>query len=126
MSCTQISMEAFVSGNYVVPSDEVKTVTLLKTAALHVIQSNPCEAPMSVCVNRVVKCQKGCNFDKFTHDFPINPCDPILPPGEYEFSIAPGYVPVDGDFTLPVTVVLEDVSPEYVQAILANKLGGCA
>lgn len=124
MGCSQLHYDVAVVDNYTVAT-EPQTVTLLKTTAMHIINGDPCGAPIEICVQRVVKCQKGCAFEVFLHDFPIDPCDPILPPGTYEISTTDDcYVPLENGVTT-VDVVFEDVTAEYVQAIIANKGAGC-
>ena len=124
MGCSQLHYDVAVVDNYTVAT-EPQTVSLLKTAAMHIINGDPCGAPIEICVQRVVKCQKGCAFEVFLHDFPIDPCDPILPPGTYEISTTDDcYVPLENGITT-VDVVFEDVTAEYVQVIIANKGAGC-
>ena len=124
MGCSQLHYDVAVVDNYTVAT-EPQTVTLLKMSAMHIINGDPCGAPIEICVQRVVKCQKGCAFEVFLHDFPIDPCDPILPPGTYEISTTDDcYVLLENGITT-VDVVFEDVTAEYVQAIIANKGAGC-
>ena len=124
MGCSQLHYDVAVVDNYTVAT-EPQTVTLLKMSAMHIINGDPCGAPIEICVQLVVKCQKGCAFEVFLHDFPIDPCDPILPPGTYEISTTDDcYVPLENGVTT-VDVVFEDVTAEYVQAIIANKGAGC-
>lgn len=122
MGCTQLHFDVAIVDSKVVPIDEPKTVNLTKTNAVHIINEDPCTAPVQICIQRVVKCQKGCYFERILHDFPIDSCDPILPPGEYEITIPYGEVLVEMG-VVSMDVILEEVTPEYVQAIIANK--GC-
>lgn len=125
MGCSQLHFDVAVVDNYTVAT-EPQTITLLKTSAVHIMSGDPCSAPIEICVNRVVKCQKGCMFETFTHDFPIDPCDPILPPGTYEIStVDESFVELESGVTT-VDIIFEEVTSEYVQAIIANKSGaGC-
>lgn len=126
MSCNQVHFDVAVLEFTTLPSDEPVTVHLSKMAAMHIIYEDECLAPVKICVNRVVKCQKGCAFDTFLQDFPIDPSNPILPPGEYQICAAETYVPLFGGPVVGVDVIFEDVTPEYVQAVIANKNGGCS
>lgn len=125
MGCSQLHFDVAVVDNYTQETDP-QTVTLLKTSAVHIMSGDPCVAPIEICVNRVVKCQKGCMFETFLHDFPIDPCDPILPPGTYQISTVDECLVELENGVTTVDVVFEDVTSEYVQAIIANKSGaGC-
>lgn len=123
MSCTQVHFDVGTLDGYSV-SDEVKRVTLTKTVVLHLIHEDPCTAPLQLCIHRVVKCQKGCYFEELLHDFPIDPCNPVLPPGEYELSIKKTFIPLFDGVGVSLDVVMEVVSDEYIQALIANK-GSC-
>lgn len=123
MSCTQLQFETMVFQGSTTPV-ESKRVTLTKPAAVHLVQQDACAAPLQLCIKRVVKCQKGCYYTEYLHDFPIDGCDPILPPGEYEFSVEESYIPLFGGLSVSLGVILEDVTSEYIQAIIANKSGG--
>lgn len=124
MACSQLHFDVAVVEHFVLEA-EPQQITLAKTSAVHILNGDPCSAPVDLCIQRVVKCQKGCRFDTIMHDFPIDSCDPILPPGLYEVSVKDGsFVLLDNGVTT-VDVIFEDVTPEYVQAIIANKAGGC-
>lgn len=125
MGCTQIHFDVAIVDYTSVPVDEPKTVNLTRMSAVHILNEDPCTAPLEICVNRVVKCQKGCYFERILHDFPIDPCDPILPPGEYEITV-PSKELLQEVGVVSLDIVFEDVTPEYVQAIIANKSGGCS
>lgn len=125
MGCSQIHFDVAVVDNYTVAT-EPQQITLLKTTAVHILHGDPCSAPVEICVNRVVKCQKGCAFETLLHDFPIDPCDPILPPGTYEISTMEDCFVELENGVATVDIVFEDVTAEYVQALIANKSGaGC-
>lgn len=123
MSCTQLQFETLVLQGSTAPV-EPKRVSLTKSAAVHLVQQDACSAPLQLCIKRVVKCQKGCYYTEYLHDFPIDGCNPILPPGEYEFSVAESYIPLFNELSVSLGVILEDVSAEYIQAVIANKSGG--
>lgn len=123
MGCLQIHFDVAIVDSYSV-EPEPQTVTLLKTSMVHILNEDPCSAPLNICVDRIVKCQKGCAFDVIKHDFPIDPCDPILPPGEYEICVPQSFSALE-NAVVGMDVVFEEVSAEYVQAIIANKVGGC-
>lgn len=125
MGCTQIHFDVPIYEN-IARSDETRRVVLTKITSVHIFHEDPCSAPLQLCIKRVVKCQSGCVIKEFLHDIPINPCDPILPPGEYELSIPETYVPLFGGIGVSLDVVFEDVSLEYVQVLLANGNGGCS
>lgn len=124
MGCSQLHFDVAVTDNYTVGT-EPQTVTLMKMSAVHVMHGDPCTAPVDICVERVVKCQKGCMFETFLHDFPIDPCEPILPPGTYQISTREGQMLSLESGVVSVDIVFEEVSAEYVQAIIANKGAGC-
>ncbi len=123
MACTQLHFDVPVFEFKSLPIDEPKSVTLTKTNAVHIINSDPCTGSLDICIKRIVKCQNGCQIDRYEHDFPIDGCDPILPPGEYEITIPSTTVVIDGSVMLSLDVIFEEVSDEYVRAIIANKLG---
>lgn len=125
MGCSQLHFDVNVANNHTIET-EPQTIMLTKTSALHIVNGDPCSAPVQVCVNRVVQCQKGCATETFVHDFPIDPSDPILPPGTYQiYTMDGGFVSLDGGATT-VDIIFEEVTPEYVQAVIANKSGaGC-
>lgn len=124
MACKQFGFDVPVFEGKAV-SEEKKRVVLSKSAIAHIVLDDPCAAPVSVCIKRVVKCQKGCYFEELLHDFPIDSCDPILPPGEYEFEVLQSFIPLFEGEATRVDVILEDISSDYIQAIIANKQGGC-
>lgn len=124
MSCTQLKFDVPVFNGKTM-SDETKRVTLTKMSAVHLVQEDPCSAPIQVCIKRVVKCQKGCYFEEILHDFPIDSADPLLPPGEYEISVPETSIPLFNGVSSSVSVIFEDVTAEYVQARLVNSRGGC-
>ena len=123
MSCFQLHFDVAIVDSHSVET-EPQNITLLKTAVLHLIHEDPCGAPLYICVQRVVKCQNGCAISTFLHDFPIDACDPILPPGEYQVSVGSKMTMLT-NAVVGVDVIFEEVTPEYVQAIIANKAGGC-
>lgn len=123
MSCYQLHFDVAIVDSHSVES-EPQNITLLKTAVLHLMHEDPCGAPLDICVQRVVKCQNGCTISTFLHDFPIDACDPILPPGEYQISVG-SKMTMLVNAVVGIDVIFEEVSPEYVQAIIANKAGGC-
>lgn len=123
MSCTQMQFDVAVYEG-TTATDETKRVTLTKSVAVHLIQQDPCTAPLQLCIKRVVKCQKGCYYTEYLHDFPIDGCDPILSPGEYEFSVSESFIPLFEGGAVTLGVILEDVTQEYIQAVIANKSGG--
>lgn len=123
MSCSQIHFDIAIVGLQSVET-EPQNITLLKTSIVHIINQDPCAAPLNICIQRIVKCQNGCAISTFLHDFPIDGCDPILPPGEYQISVPETETMVDAA-VVGMDVIFEEVSPEYVQAIIANKVGGC-
>lgn len=125
MSCTQIHFDVAIVDNSTLPVEEPQQVVLTKTHAVHLINQDPCTVALDICVQRIVECQKGCAFDVFYHDFPIDPCEPILPPGKYLISVPEMQVGVEGSLVAGLDVIFEEVSNEYVQAIIANKSGGC-
>ena len=125
MGCTEIHFDVAVVDYASIPVEEPATVNLLKTNIVHIINEDPCTAPLEICIKRVVKCQKGCYFDRLLHDFPVDDCDPILPPGEYEITVPEKELLLETG-VVSLNVVFEEVTPEYVQAIIANKLGGCS
>ncbi len=125
MGCSQVHFDVAVVDKQVVPVDEPTTVHLTKSTLLHVINPFECEAPICICVERVVRCQKGCSFEVIRHDFDIDVDDPILPPGEYEITIPEFSTPLFETGVVPIDIVFEDVSSEFIQAIIANKSGGC-
>lgn len=122
MGCSQLHFDVAVV-DYLTVEVEPQSITLMKTSALHILHGDPCSAPIDICVSRIVKCQKGCVFETISHDFPIDPCDPILPPGTYEISVEDGKMVLLESGVTSVDIVFEDVTPEYVQAIIANKIG---
>ena len=51
MGCSQLHFDVAVVENYTVAT-ETQTVTLLKTSAMHIINGDPCGAPIEICVQR--------------------------------------------------------------------------
>lgn len=125
MGCSQVHFDVAIVDNHSV-EDTPKRITFTKPVAVHILLQDPCTAPLNICIKRVVKCQKGCAFQELLHDFPIDACDPILPPGEYEISIPKTFTPLFEGVGVTVDVVFEEVSPEYIQIVAANKSGGCS
>lgn len=124
MSCSQLHFDVSVKDSHSIAPDP-QIVTLTKTSVVHIIHQDPCNAPLDICIERIVECQDGCAFNTIMHDFPIDPCDPILPPGKYYISIPSKLTLFEDDVVVEVDVIFEEVSQEYVQAIIANKVGGC-
>lgn len=125
MACSQIHFDIdIIESNSVSPQPQL--VTLTKTSIVHIINQDPCGAPLNICIERVVECQSGCAIQTIMHDFPIDGCDPILPPGKYSISVPETLTMYKEDITIGMDIIFEEVSQEYVQAIIANKIGGCS
>lgn len=124
MNCSQLHFDVEVENSYSVPT-EPQFITLTKTHIVHIVRQDPCNAPLDICVERVVECKNGCAINTLMHDFPIDPCDPILPPGKYAICVPEKFTLYEEDIVVGLDLVFEEVSQEYVQAIIANKLGGC-
>lgn len=93
-------------------------------AVVHCVQPTNVKA-LHVCLERLVECVSGCTTEVFAYPFCSSSCCGVLPRGRYRASLPDqrAYPHLDGAVT--VGLFIESVDLAYVQAVTANKAGGC-
>lgn len=117
--CLQYRLEFAAEGRRI-SGNKTESVTLTTPAVIHQVYSSTGKC-VSVCIERILKCQDACFYDIHKYDFPINPCFPVLPPGEYEISVPEQSHFVDGIENGYVDIIFEPIDNTYIDILTANK-----